>query len=185
MALFSFFKGGVDVDDIQDMLTKELGNQIRNLKVEIYDTRADLFGECDSIAIKEKAILLTGNVKGIEKVNSFHLKTPESVMQLAAAQDEIIPSSTESSVESSAESSIELLSEVKQTQAQPEPPHIENALEIESQFYEIKSGDSLWKIAQKFYGDGNKYKALFAENKEIIKDPDKIYPGQMIRIPKL
>ena len=50
------------------------------------------------------------------------------------------------------------------------------------EIYEIQKGDTLWAIAQKFYGDGNKYKKIFEDNKEVIKDPDKIYPGQKIRI---
>lgn len=50
-------------------------------------------------------------------------------------------------------------------------------------YYEIVSGDSLWKIAQKHYGDGNQYTKIFEENKEVIKDPDLIFPGQKIRLP--
>lgn len=50
------------------------------------------------------------------------------------------------------------------------------------QIYEIQKGDTLWAIAQKFYGNGNMYKKIFEDNKEVIKDPDKIYPGQKIRI---
>ncbi len=52
-------------------------------------------------------------------------------------------------------------------------------------FYTIQSGDSLWKIASKHYGDGNKWNALFEANREVIQDPDKIYPGQQIRVPEL
>ena len=55
--------------------------------------------------------------------------------------------------------------------------------EFEVQYYEIVKGDSLWKIAAKFYGDGNKYKKILAENLQVIKDPDLIFPGQKIRIP--
>jgi len=55
---------------------------------------------------------------------------------------------------------------------------------VEVEYYEIQKGDSLWKIAKTFYGDGNKYNLIFEANKEVIKDPDLIYPGQMIRIPK-
>lgn len=55
--------------------------------------------------------------------------------------------------------------------------------EIEVQYYEIMKGDSLWKIAKKFYGDGNKYKKILEENLQVIKDPDLIFPGQKIRIP--
>ena len=53
----------------------------------------------------------------------------------------------------------------------------------ETQYYEIQKGDSLWKIAQEFYGNGNKYPDIFEANKEVIKDPDLIFPGQKIRIP--
>ena len=55
----------------------------------------------------------------------------------------------------------------------------------ESEFYTIVKGDSLWKIAKKYYGDGNKYPVLFEANREVIKDPDLIYPGQVIRVPSL
>lgn len=50
-------------------------------------------------------------------------------------------------------------------------------------FYEIKKGDTLWAIAKAHYGDGNKYNKIFEANKEVIKDPDLIFPGQKIRIP--
>lgn len=55
---------------------------------------------------------------------------------------------------------------------------------IEVEYYEIQSGDSLWKIADQFYGNGSEYAKLFEANREVIKDPDLIFPGQMIRIPK-
>ena len=55
----------------------------------------------------------------------------------------------------------------------------------EAEFYTIVKGDSLWKIAKKYYGDGNKYPTLFEANREVIKDADLIYPGQVIRIPAL
>lgn len=51
-------------------------------------------------------------------------------------------------------------------------------------YYEIKSGDSLSKIAKEFLGDAMKYTEIFEANKEVISDPDKIFPGQKIRIPK-
>lgn len=51
-------------------------------------------------------------------------------------------------------------------------------------YYEIKSGDTLWAVAKKYYGDGNKYTKIVEANKEVIKDADKIFPGQKIRIPK-
>jgi nucleoid-associated protein YgaU len=49
--------------------------------------------------------------------------------------------------------------------------------------YEVKAGDTLSKIAKQEYGDANQWKRIFEANKDILKDPDKIYPGQTLRIP--
>jgi len=54
---------------------------------------------------------------------------------------------------------------------------------VEVNYYEVVKGDSLWKIAEKFYGNGSKYTGIFEENREVIKDPDLIFPGQKIRVP--
>ncbi|HEY0746930.1 MAG TPA: peptidoglycan-binding protein LysM [Steroidobacteraceae bacterium] len=50
-------------------------------------------------------------------------------------------------------------------------------------FYEVKSGDSLSKIAKSLYGDANAYMKIFEANKPMLSDPNKIYPGQKLRIP--
>lgn len=55
--------------------------------------------------------------------------------------------------------------------------------EQESTFYVIEKGDTLWAIASKFLGSGAKYPEIFEANREVIEDPDKIFPGQKIRIP--
>jgi len=52
-------------------------------------------------------------------------------------------------------------------------------------FYSIKKGDTLWEISSEFYQDGSKYPHIVEANLEVIKDADKIYPGQSIRIPEL
>ncbi len=57
--------------------------------------------------------------------------------------------------------------------------------EPEAVFYEVKPGDSLSKIAKAQYGDAMKYNSIFEANKPMLKDPDKIYPGQVLRIPRL
>ena len=61
----------------------------------------------------------------------------------------------------------------------------DGAPEPEATFYTVQSGDSLSKIAKEYYGDAMKYPEIFEANREVIKDPDLIYPGQKIRIPKL
>jgi nucleoid-associated protein YgaU len=53
----------------------------------------------------------------------------------------------------------------------------------EAQFYTVVKGDNLSKISKQHYGDPNKYPLIFEANKPMLKHPDKIYPGQVLRIP--
>jgi nucleoid-associated protein YgaU len=52
-----------------------------------------------------------------------------------------------------------------------------------ARFYTVVKGDSLSKIAKAFYGDAMKYPRIFEANKPMLSNPDKIYPGQVLRIP--
>jgi nucleoid-associated protein YgaU len=52
-------------------------------------------------------------------------------------------------------------------------------------YYTVVSGDNLSKISKAHYGDANKYMTIFEANKPMLKHPDKIYPGQVLRIPPL
>jgi nucleoid-associated protein YgaU len=110
---------------------------VKNITVEYDDGVATICGDCDSQAIKEQAILLAGNVKGVEKVVADGLNAPA-----------------------------------------PAPAEVSK-----DEFYEIKSGDTLGAIAKQFYGKSSQYMRIFEANREIIEDPNKIYPGQKIRIP--
>lgn len=146
MGAFDFLKNigrkiaGDPAADIKESIEKDLPGKIRNLTVSVGDSRATLMGQCDSDDVKEKAVLLAGNVKGIDKVEARYLTVQEQKVQVV------------------------------------EPP--------EPRFYEVQAGDSLSKIAKQVYGDATKWKALFEANREVIKDPDLIYPGQKIRIPE-
>jgi nucleoid-associated protein YgaU len=53
----------------------------------------------------------------------------------------------------------------------------------QTSFYTVKKGDTLSAIAKAQCGDASKYPAIFEANKPMLKDPDKIYPGQVLRIP--
>lgn len=143
MGLFDFlsnvgsdiFGGDDEVEKITELINTELGDKVKDLKVEFDDGQVTLYGSCDTQETKEKAILLAGNLKGVEKINDTYLSSPPAV----------------------------------------EP----------FDFYTIKSGDSLSKIAKVYYRDAMKYPVLFEANREIIKNPDLIYPGQVIRVPKI
>jgi nucleoid-associated protein YgaU len=58
-------------------------------------------------------------------------------------------------------------------------------VEPEAQFHTVVSGDTLGKIAKKYYGNAMKYPVIFEANKPMLKNPDLIYPGQVLRIPHL
>ncbi|MBK8174152.1 MAG: peptidoglycan-binding protein LysM [Rhodospirillales bacterium] len=62
--------------------------------------------------------------------------------------------------------------------------HIETPPGESSDFYTVKSGDTLSAIAKVHYGNAGKYMVIFEANKPMLSNPDKIYPGQVLRIPK-
>ena len=51
--------------------------------------------------------------------------------------------------------------------------------------YTVKSGDTLWKIAEQMYGNGSQYMKIFEANSGTLENPDQIFPGQELKIPKL
>ena len=55
----------------------------------------------------------------------------------------------------------------------------------QAQFHTVASGDTLGKIAKTYYGNATKYPVIFEANKPMLSHPDKIYPGQVLRIPQL
>lgn len=109
------------------------------LNVAFDDGTVTMSGAAKDQPAKEKAVLMAGNVEGVEKVNADDVSVPPP------------------------------------PPAEPPPPPV--------QYYVIKSGDTLYGIAKAFYGNGMKYPDIFEANREVIEDPDKIYPGQKIRIP--
>ena len=67
--------------------------------------------------------------------------------------------------------------------------HVDDQMTVEqsgpkAKFYTVKSGDTLSKIAKESYGDANQYNKIFEANRPMLKSPDKIYPGQTLRIPQ-
>lgn len=60
---------------------------------------------------------------------------------------------------------------------------VENPPKPDNQTYTVVSGDCLWNIAKKFYGDGSKYTIIASANSDVIDNPNLIYPGQVLTIP--
>lgn len=116
---------------------------------------------------REKVILIVGNVEGIDKVDDrLRIGKPPAVV--ASAQGaEGLPNT--SAIGASTSMSHKAPNEAAWT----------------SKTYTVESGDTLSKIAKSQYGDASKYTQIFEANKPMLKDPDKIYPGQVLRIPAL
>ena len=68
----------------------------------------------------------------------------------------------------------------------PSPPSSSSGAPAASgdRTYVVAAGDSLSKIAKKFYGDANSWKRIFEANKSVIKNPDLIQPGWKLTIPE-
>ncbi len=69
--------------------------------------------------------------------------------------------------------------------------NVEGVAEVEDEvpggepvFHTVEKGDTLWAISEKTLGSGARYQEIFEANKPMLKHPDKIYPGQVLRIPQ-
>jgi nucleoid-associated protein YgaU len=113
-------------------LINQMGFKVKDLAVDIEGSKAMVRGQVDTQEVREKIVLMVGNVEGIDAVDD----------QLKVLH--------------------------------PEP---------EAQYYDVKSGDTLSKIAKQFYGNANKYNLIFEANRPMLKNADEIYPGQKLRIP--
>lgn len=142
MGLFDFAKGlGRKLFDKEDEAPAEISKHIQDdnpgiddLKVEFDDGVVSLSGKAASADAVEKAVLMAGNVKGVQEVKVDGMDAP-------TVTDDV-------------------------------------------KYYVIEKGDNLSGIAKRFYGNAMDYPKIFEANKEVIKDPNLIFPGQKIRIPE-
>ena len=108
------------------------------------------------VAVDDEKVILTGQVDTWANKNKI-IVTAGNVDGISAVEDHLLVITPE-------------------PVAPPEP---------EKQFYTVKKGDYLSKIAKQVYGDARKYPVIFEANKPMLKDPDLIYPGQVLVIPPL
>lgn len=69
------------------------------------------------------------------------------------------------------------------TVAQPQAQQPVNPAVEQGKTYTVQKGDTLWKIAKQFYGNGSQYSKIVSANSDKIKNPNLIYPGQVFSIP--
>lgn len=141
MGLFDFAKDlGRKLFDRDDDASAEISKHIQDdnpgiddLKVAFDDGVVNLSGKAFSADAVEKAVLMAGNVKGVQEVKIDGVDAP-------AVTDTV-------------------------------------------KYYVIEKGDTLSGIAKRYYGNAMEYPKIFEANREVIKNPDLIFPGQKIRIP--
>ena len=168
MGLFSFIKNagkklgiGDDEPPEAEAVKKELdsfGLGTDKVEVSMDGDKCVLKGVVADQSIFEKAVVAVGNTLGISKVQADELKivAPESGLRL--------------------DGNVDMNALVAAATPAKEPV-----------LYTVKKGDNLWKIAEAHYGKGKggKNDVIFQANKPMLKSPDKIYPGQVLRIPDL
>lgn len=157
-----FGSGKIDENAVREHLLT-LGLKVRALSVIAHQDKkmVSLLGKVDSLEDKEKLIIAAGNVSGVEKVDDrLKLVAAESAAQAPDVSVDLPPADdVDDPTEPSAEES------------------------PSSQFYTVQSGDTLGAIAKRFLGSAGKYPVIFEANRPMLTDPDKIYPGQVLRIP--
>jgi nucleoid-associated protein YgaU len=168
MGIFDFVKSvgaklgiGDDEAPSAEQLKKELDSHklgTEKVEVEVQGDKAIVKGVVADQSIFEKAVIAIGNTLGVSKVEAGELKIvpPDSGLKL--------------------DNNISITDLVKAAIPAEQPV-----------FYTVKKGDNLSKIAETQYGKGkaSKYTVIFEANKPMLKHPDKIYPGQVLRIPSL
>ncbi len=133
---------------------------------------------------KEAQPTLTAEQEKIQDLRGAvaELGIPVSNLHIELAEQVIVSGSTETNADR--EKIILALGNVEGIGAVADNIDVRNP-EPESKFHEVKSGDTLSKIAKEVYGDAMKYPVIFEANKPMLSHPDKIYPGQILRIPPL
>lgn len=134
------------------------GVDISNLKTALVEGVITLSGYVPNQEQKEKAVLTAGNITGVSGVqdNIILGAPPADVVEAEKAEAEAAAAEEGKAGEES----------------------------WESRTYTVQSGDTLGKIAKEFYGNAMEYPKIFEANKPMLSDPDKIYPGQVLRIPE-
>jgi nucleoid-associated protein YgaU len=148
--------------------------QVRKHKLGKGDVKVDhsgdtvkISGTASSQAEKEKMILAVGNVNGVAKVeDEIIIIDPRdagpAAQPPARNPEAVAPASAAARALAAAATA---------------------GVDAPSQFYTVVKGDTLSKISKQFYGSAQKYNRIFEANRPLLQHPDKIYPGQVLRIP--
>lgn len=174
MGMFDFIKdagekifkpGEASKEAAIKQLLRSYGSDYGSVDCEVDGSTVTLTGSVPSVTAREKAVLIAGNIAGIGKVDDRLRVTGNSpnfsnVSGGAASTENSIGAGSAMGGHASA-----------------------GGEGWQSRTYTVKSGDTLSKISKEMYGEASKYPQIFEANKPMLKDADKIYPGQVLRIP--
>jgi nucleoid-associated protein YgaU len=159
----AFGKGEADVDITVPprKLLRDAGLDPSNLKFAFGTGSITVSGEIADESQRRRILDVLSGIGGI--------KTVQDEMVVAAPRAAPTPTSTPTPA--------------------PEPPVAVQEVEAEggagTRSYTVVSGDTLWKIAERMYGNGSHYMKIFEANTDVLEHPDRIFPGQKLVIPEL
>jgi nucleoid-associated protein YgaU len=157
--------------------------------VEAQPVSGTMYQVTDGDRLSDIAIKFYGQKEGkklanIEKIYEANKKTLKSIDSLQIGQKIVIPPLNEKEKEILKTGLFEKVAkETKPAAAAPVAPVADKKTSKPLQEYVIKEQDTLWKIAAKFLGDGNRYEEIASLNESVIKDTDNLVVGTKIKIP--
>jgi len=167
MGLFDSIKGAFsskaeeDVTASPSQMLRDAGIDPSSLKFNFASGSIAVSGEISEESERQKILDVLGEAPGITTV--------EDNMTIAA------PAPVEPEAPVEAQAPVE-----ESPAAETEAP----AAESDAETYTVQSGDTLWKISEQVYGNGSKYMKIFEANTDQLENPDRIFPGQKLVIPK-
>lgn len=173
MGIFDFIKDlGTDKkaeaaadDKIESSISEAIqktGLGLKDFQISLSKGTAVISGIATSLKDAELARLMVGNHRGVERVNDDALKVVASTPTPLLRPEGVSASP-----------------EPKASSAAPQAKE-----SIPAKMFTVRSGDTLSKIAKDQLGSANRYPEIFEANRPMLKDPDAIYPGQVLRIPQ-
>ena len=169
MGMFDFMKDAGDEVTATVEVAPERMNELRQQNITRSLAQLDIDGEQVDVSVNGEAVVLTGTAPSQEAMEKMVLcaGNQHGIGHVDCRVEVLAPAASAATPDPDASAA-----------AAPESAGA-------STFYTVQSGDTLGKIAAAHYGNAGKYMVIFEANQPMLSDPDKIYPGQSLRIPPL
>lgn len=170
MGLLDSIKGALgksepqaDITTAPSQLLREAGLDPSGLKFGFGNTSITVSGTIPEESQRQKILDVLGGIPGIDSVQDDMVVAEKPSPERAVATPPPAPGAGPVAPEPAA--------------VAPEP--------APERTYTVESGDTLWKIAEQMYGSGSHYMKIFEANTDVLEHPDRIFPGQELKIPNL